>query len=230
MLSTGTVTMSLADIDALRDEIKNQKSTIKDLEQELTQVKADKRIVKLTKTEYLPAPIKLEMRALSTEILHYIARSRYSATPGGSLQYEIENLINNHIHRVKVMWPAASEESKEKTEYVNFEDVQEELRKEAENRMSAELAKLRHQVNTQTQKLTALEEKHKDEMIAFQTKQTKEANAYLEEIESWKKKYEDLLHERDTRTHQEKLEAEIKELKEQLEKERNKSWFKKLAG
>ena len=235
MLTTGTVTMSLADVDALRTEIATHKDKVASLEKELQEVKADKRIVKITNSETIRTTIN------GREAAEYIADSLFRT---GKYAYDrrtdyLRKEIEYALHmfrRTEKVPPSYTTDCVEdfyktgKVEYINFEDVQAELRKQAEDAVSAELGSLKHQVSTNTQKMIELKKKHQDQIDRL-TEEWMEKERQLQlELAEERKKYDDLLHERDTRTKEEQLLQEIKDLKYELEKERKRSWLDKLAG
>lgn len=222
----GTVTLSLAEVDKLRADIEKHKQKADSLEKELTQVKADKRVVKITKYEdnWFSQP-QVDVKHMVAGIMNAAYRGRST----GINAYEIERVIYDHL-RLNTPRPYNAAGSTSKTEYVNFEDVRAELRKEAEDTVASELGLLRQEVSSHVQKIASLKEQHRDKMVALKEQHEKNIQEYEQQILELEKKYDDLLNDKDTRTREQQLVAQIEELEKKLEKEKEKSWLSKLTG
>lgn len=234
MLTTGTVTMSLADVDKLRSEIETHKNKVASLEKELQEVKADKRIVKITNSETIRTTVDIPKAA--RYILEGLTRNgKYGYDQRTDFVYrEIEYALSvcRTTEKVPITYHHSVNDpyKSERIEYINFEDVQAELRKQAEDAVSAELGSLKHQVSVHTQKVTELEKKHQDKLRKVIDDWMKKEKQLQLELAEERKKYDDLLHERETRTREEQLLKQLEDLKYELEKERKRSWLDKLAG
>ena len=214
-MTTGTVSLSLADVDQLRDTIKNGENKIKELEVLLVEIKADKRVVRVTSYDTSINPKDWPF-SIDTQKLQYIAKS-YGGNRVGAIK---ECITFEPIHM----------KSQDKIEYINFEDVKSELREKLDKEYNEEIGQLRQKEKQQHQKIAELKAQFEEEGVQEQQLFEKERKQFRELIAEWEKKYTDLKEDRDTRTEIEKLEAKIEEYRKMLIEEQKKSWWEKLLG
>jgi len=216
-MTTGTVSLSLADVDQLRDSIKNGETKIKELEGLLAEVKADKRVMKVTNNSCKINPRDLPY-SIDVQKLEWLMRNGRSGN-----KFEL-------IKECVTFLPMNIKDQEPKTEYVNFEDVKGQIREELDKQYNEEIGELRQKEKQQIQKIAELKAQFEEEGVQEQQLFEKERKQFREAIAEWEKKYTDLRDDRDTRTEIQKLEDKINEYKELLIQEQKKSWFQKLLG
>jgi hypothetical protein len=243
-MTPGTVTLSLADVDKLRDDIKEGKRIEEELKKELADTKADKRIVKVTissKNDIVAPPVSIDnfkLRSFVQDVVRDVANySRYSSGISTS-SIEIERYAYQLHKCVNVVY-RASIETQEKIEYINLSDVEEEIKKKAELEVADELGQLRVSTRKAEEKLAEERAENYDKIAAIKKESEKQINGFKEEyyaerdelnkvINEWEKKYTDLKEDRNTRTEIQKLVDKIKELETSLETESAKKWYHKI--
>lgn len=219
------VTMDLNELDKLRSDLKELQLSAKEKEKEIEQIKADKRIVRITR-KFVP---KKKNNAYDMWACGHIN------SVNANIRYRIEkllrnssmttsNYIENIIDIVKHNLP--KEETKEQltTEYINFDDVIGDIRKNVEQSFVKEIAELRSNNNQQFLKLNDVENKHNEEIIKLNEFHIKDLELKDSKYNSLLKEYNDFKEEKDMRT----LEQKIKDLEEELAKEKAKKWYQKF--
>jgi cell division protein FtsL len=281
-MTPGTVILSLTDVEKLKKDIADRDKTIKkkdekiaEKEKELVELEADKRIIEITKEVDVSPSINIYLKeGVGNHVMTVLRTARDTARfRHDAFDNEIAQAIKPYIkvdtteknayhdwawhqattHRVIAQLGGSKSEAKQTGKvFINFEDVQRELREAAEAKVAEELGDLRAKTANQQEKIAKLQEKQRQEIDQLTDKHTEETNAlhkqyglqikelneahkeHVEELEAslaeWKEKYDDLKFDRDTRTTEQRLLDRINELKIALEEERKKSWFKKLLG
>ena len=257
-ISTGTVQLSLADVDNLRDQIKQAQAEKKELEEQLVQVKADKRVVKQYITQYPSYTPYLSLR-FDENVIFSLTHSLYNNwwRRGSAIyphSYESREFLSRIAESVTSGGPSLSHalynEPKERTEYINFDDVKIELRDNINKEVAAEVEQLKGEITSLTKKIARLEVQHKEaiddinetnaKVVSGMEKTHSEAliemrSNYDETISNMEKayeeldtKYEDLLHERETKSKEKAMQDKVENLIRLLNEERAKPWYKKL--
>jgi hypothetical protein len=219
----GTVQMSLADVDKLRQEVKEANEAQKKAENELVEVKADKRIVKVTKSGKAGA---IDYDIDTHRIVKVIDRYRdYSNEYHRHYGIDsMESLIKQCIS-VKT---TSSRNEKEKIEFVNFDDVKQEIRKELDEQYSEEIGVLRAFKKDTDRKIAELKQAQIDEIATVQKEHEEELDNYDVRYEALQKEYRELETGRKELSKVEALQETIKDLRDQLDKERNKRWYRRI--
>lgn len=207
-----TVTMDIAELDKLRQELKDLTKEKNTLEKEIADVKADKRVI----LKYKP-----------------INKSDLLATfDYGKLMYYEKNRMHYGGSRDEILIDCIDVSSivklNEKPEFVNFEDVKEELRKILEQEFAEELADLKHTKKTLHEKIKEKELEHIDLRDKLLKEHRDEEELLRQEIDDLVKKYKQLEEGKKELTRIEELEKQYAELLVNFEKEKLKSWWKKL--
>lgn len=124
-------------------------------------------------------------------------------------------------------------------EYINFDDVQRELREKAEASVAKELGELREKFMNSNAEVARLNSEYQESLKDQRKKYQKEKEEIIEKhkeiIEQLDKaymqvkdEYDDLKNDKDMRTTEEKLNREIEDLKSELYTLNNKSWIQRL--
>jgi flagellar capping protein FliD len=226
---TGTVSLSLADVDKMRQDIANAQAAQKKAEAELAEVKADRRTVLIERIKPLTERcLRVTLpewnvgelgKAVSSARHHLndfciISHNRYKSNG-----IDITRYVDVDLHEDKVQ---------EKVSYINFGDVEQQIRKKLEQDVADEVAKLKAEAKHHTEKLADAEEKWQRENIDLQKEYEKQKQKFKEQIEEWVKKYNELETGKKEQTRIEELLEQIKKLEEQLNKEKAKRWYQKF--
>jgi chemotaxis protein histidine kinase CheA len=219
--------MSLSDIDKMRDDTKKKEEIIKTLKAELAKEKADRRIVKITKN--YPTSNNVVYDIIS-KVRSLLKSNLYKLGIDAKSMYKFEGRLDQllYSYSINLYTPTGTDVINEVKEYINFEDVQADIRQQAEDAVSQEIGTLKYKVSTQVQKLAELSKEYEDEIIARTKNHHSEIESYESRIQDLQNKYDDLLNERETKTREKQLEEKIKDLEEKLQKETSKSWISKL--
>lgn len=242
------VEMDLQELKALENQIKeaeealrNKDKELNDKEKALIELESNKRILK--KTEYKSGIEEHEIVLRNSKEFSY------------DTGYQLLNKLTNHIvsklfsgkygdvsgkaekikeslsgFRFKLAFN--NQEFPTTTEYINFEDVQRELREAAEKSVAEELGQLRVRTRDLEARIESVRIQEREES---ERKLNNLDKRYKEEIEKIneaymqvKDEYDDLKEDRDTRTTEEKLNSRIEELENKLYEAENKPWYIKL--
>lgn len=213
---------------------------VKELEKKIIEVRADKRIIK---QRVFPETARIaefrfdEMNCQSIvdrvynnvesamwEINHSTTRKAYNSRHANPLRYAIENaIIGVRVAVACDTIPAITKENtKEEIEYINFEDVQRDLREEAMKSVAEELGELREKAKRQEAEKAQIREKEREirnQMIIDHEREVRgmvdECNERLRARDEDIKKLNDLLADKDIRSDAERLSHEINFLKEE---------------
>ncbi len=170
-MTTGTVSLSLADVDQLRDSIKNGEAKIKELEGLLTEVRADKRVMKVTtydgKINVRDIPFSVDTNRLGAMI----------GRRGSDLWH-----LASELKRCVEFHPFHMQDQEPKTEYVNFEDVKGQLREELDKQYNEEIGELRQREKQQIQKIAELKAQFEEESVQDQQTFEKERKQFKDII------------------------------------------------
>jgi hypothetical protein len=210
----GTVTMSLADIDKLRNDVKEAQNQLKTVEKEKEEIKAEKRVLKITITKHYSQSNKY----LIEEFIRYAsAEHRFD-----SLQYVKDSFFARHFRYYNNFGYDSAKNAEDKTEeYINFDDAISDLRKDVEYKVFTELETLRKAEQTYSLKYETLKEQYNSDIVAF----IKEHNDRYCKL---MKEYTDLKEDKDTRKTEEILKEKIAKLEKDLSEEKAKKWYHKL--
>lgn len=235
---TGTVNMSLADVDKLRNDLKSAELALKAKEEELVQVKADKRTVyvekirPLNKNEITITIPNYKINNFIKEYQEYYQRQHRSHY--FSADFNEDTIMNNYLD-FKTSHGLVSE----KTSYINFDDVQNDLRKKIEEEINNELGILRQKVTTFQQQLAEVNETHNNTLHKIDVETTKLVQSLKDEISErikvcddldaeWRKKYAELETSKKELTMIEELTEKVVKLEEELKAEKSKKWYQKF--
>jgi hypothetical protein len=208
------VTMDIAELDKLRDEIKDKSAKLDKLNEELINVKADKRVIKMLKP-FSKADLNISVDAYS------IYKAVQSGRNFGSLSgnsYESYVTIHPLIDLDKIV------------EFVNFDDVKQELRQKLETDYANEIAELKIAKKNCDVRI-AEKQKEIDEIVRIAKRDLEEKDKVHQEIIlGWEKKYKELEEGKKELSRIEELQEAVKSLTNMLIKEQSKTWWDKLRG
>lgn len=203
------VKMDLAELDKMRQEIKDKTEKVKELEKLNTEIKVDKRVVVKRRP-----PTKNDFTySIDTYRAEHMRRGGRSTEEILKQCIEIHPLINLQGTS---------------TEFINFEDVKIELRKSLDEEYKTELADLRHTKKMLDERLAQKDRDNtesKSSLIKEYEEHLKIKDGALKE---WENKYKELETGKKELSKIEELEQEIKRLNEDLVKEQNKPWWRKI--
>jgi hypothetical protein len=248
------VDISLEALDKIRDDLKEAKGiivekdkVIKEKDEEIIKVIADKRTLKTTITK--SPKIRLSEPDLSglaskysQEMLRIIsssksshemeARMRYhnsggdyyslpSDVGGGHVLYQYMLSLAKEVNNTNL---ALGLNEETKTEYVNFDDVLSQIRTEVEGKLSEEL-------NTQRARIASLSTELGDAEIKKNQAIKKVEDDFIlikeglnKSYEALQSQYDNLLADKETKT----LQEQIITLEAELKAEKNKKWYQKI--
>jgi len=238
MTTDGTVTMSLAQVDQLRDEIKSKGVTIDTLKKEIEEVKADKRTVEVTVYEPVyPQPTGVKYSQMLKNIQSYMEaenRNQFGYDYNYQLHKE-ENLAQQLYKFFSFSRPFEfgipdPHKKENKINYRNFEDVKLELREVLDKEYNVEIGRLKAEEKDYTRKIEEYRQACDNTISSFKNEFHEKEENIKNEIKIWEEKYEALLSDKDTRSTIQKLEDELEELKKQLVEEKSKPWWKKIVN
>lgn len=217
------VKMDLAELEAIKQSVVDEKAKVQEqikkyqeLEKEVIGIKADKRVVKITKTVNATIPSGT-IRNAASEALHR-AQSFYSGIHDRLMSFE-DNFIS--LFESKLRSGIGTWHAPDVTEFVNFDDVREVLRQELEKQFGDELASLRTDKRNSNITLAELTKKYTNELDSL----NKDHTAIVVKMQQ---EYEDLKNDKDTRATEIKLQEQIDKLTEELKAEKAKKWYQKL--
>lgn len=246
------VKMDLAELEQLKEALKfaNSKIDEKDLiikgkDEEIVQVKADKRTLKTTIrekkpfnydlsrnikiVEYANAAVQyfsLQMRGRNNSEYHYIDRSTTGIYSSSEKAYDY--LYNLFAKIINESDKSNLIQIEEKTEYINFDDVLVQIRNEAEKKVSNEILKLKTSLNDLQNQLNNAEidkqnsiKTIKDTCDNIYNEYFKKSNDDYNELFT---KFNDLKNDKETLT----LQEQISKLQDSLAKEKAKKWYQKI--
>lgn len=224
------VEMDLAELDLLRQQKTEALAQVKEAEvkysklsEEVALVKADKRVIKIIKEKN--SSISLNKSELAREINLVLNFYRLNNDYAHSSKQPIRNIVDTIVDTVydSLNKNKINNIENSSTEFVNFEDVKELLRKELDKQLTDELGQLRTRLNKAN---TDLAEKES----TYDIKLKEVEKRYLIEIKDRDQTIEYLKNDKDLRSLEEKLNEQIKELEEKLKTEQSKKWWQKLIG
>jgi hypothetical protein len=247
------VKMDLAELKKIEDEVVIQKANVAKKEKEivdlkltLKEVESNKRIVSKTIINVRDSASEIYINVgrlardisetckerphsskadpisvISKAIKENIGRSTVSKDYRlfGDFQSEIVTLHNHSISDGTV---------EEKVEYINFEDVQKELRQKAESDVAKELGTLRDKSQEMEARIAQIRAANKEATSTIEKNFEIEKKLLKDQISLGESKYKDLQEDKDTRATEIKLQEKIDKLVYELQKERSRSWWSKL--
>lgn len=215
------VTMSLAELDKLRENIKALKAEKQDLNKKIVEIEADKRIIKITTNKVSHRLSESRLRDAVRECFSYSARPSSSDMT--------TRIMHNYTYGTKLSWPSNEDEDRytEHKEFINLDDVQQELRKDLENKLNEELSELRRAKNETARTITDLKASYKKNEENLKKEFQEQRELANQEIINLKKRYADLKDDKDTRKKEQILEEKITQLTKELVLAKKK-WYKKV--
>lgn len=229
----GQVTMDLSELDKLRkdrqDAINEKEAKIEEiqkLKQEIVSVKSDKRTIRVTEyfenNHYETSDLRNYSSNIAQALLHNSRLSHYVSYS------EIEDSVKYALRGVCYSTPTLKRE--EKVDFINFEDVKDMLCKELEKKYQSELVELRNLK-------TNYEKKIKEESIANEEKINELNKGHVKRVKELTEKQIQLekdldaaVNDKDTRKREKILSDKIDELKKEIEKQKNKGFFRRLLN
>jgi len=217
-LVTGTVTLSLAEVDNLRNQITEKEAKVTELTKELQEVRSDKRMMKLTeyvglkKEDYL---IKIDEYGIRHAINNYRAK--------------LDPFNNTTLDRFITVIPSPSIKERQ-IEFVNFDDVKIEIRNQIEKNYENEILSLKTEVRKLTERLHDLTNSNTSEINSLIRK-------HDEEVKKLTNKITELETGKIEQTEIEELQGKLHRVTEHLLKtlqdlsiEKGKKWYHKLLN
>lgn len=230
-----TVSMDIAELDKLRASIETEKQNvlnkeqqIKNLEKEIFEVQAEKRVIKITEvpqTVTLGIPYSVhtnhsDLRMIESFISRIVLLNKN----------DYYNQFNSgyNVKQFNICLGTGGT----KRELVNFEDIKEELRKQAEKDVTVELVELRRAKKLADEKLEEVKQEYEKE-LEKRDKDYKEViveygKQHLKEVEDLQEKLEEAVTGKKKQTEIELLQAKILQLGTDLQREKEKKWYHKL--
>jgi hypothetical protein len=235
---TGTVNMSLADVDKLRSDLKEAQDSYKKAQDELVKVHADKRTVRVK--EYIHPNVlqyELDVYRIKEVVMSYAMRERgrYGLSHFDDVR-SLEGSLRNCIHiKAHVMGSLPDKE----VSYENFDDVKQELRNELDAEYQNEVGRLRvenaqHQrtlaeaKTEHTKELDRAKKYYDEEIERINNLNTQETTRLNKVIEEKDRLYKELETGKKELTKIEELTEALKKLQEELDKEKSKKWYQKF--
>jgi hypothetical protein len=225
------VEMDLAELDKIRQnlieakaEIVLKEGIIKEKDEEIVKVQADKRTIKTTIYEYPKSYIHnysnyndIAMDIVGNVAMYTSGRSVYNSGNKLAGEYVLGKLMS--LNQTLI-----GQESKTKTEYVNFDDVLVQIRDEAEKKVLDDLNQKKYQIAQLTEKLGDAKT-DKQQALDSQDKLHKaDIKVKNEEMETLVQELMDLKENKERIS----LEDKVLRLEKALEVETNKKWYNKI--
>jgi hypothetical protein len=241
----GQVTMDLSELDKIREDLKKANSTIadkdlviKEKDEEIVKVKADKRTIRITEKLQKRPPSAFEFQMAdftgrrgygsmieeaASNIYHSIRRNMHERSNGWVMQeisVVLEKLMRSNVEKEKL-------EVVTSTEYVNFDDVLAEINTKVEQRVASEIDGYKRQLSALNDTVTHAqinEEKAKRDLMDKYEEQIKKlTETFNKDYKKLQEDFEAFRTDKDTRT----LEQKVKDLERELEIERNRKWYQR---
>lgn len=230
-----TVTMDIAELDKMRksvedskQEVKDKQEEIKKLEKNLYEVENDKRIVKITT---MPSFLELVFNCpthdsrLAHELEAAISSIRINKPSPNGLGYEFHmtNFHNSRHRTVRVACP-----QQETRELLNFDDVKQELRQNAEKEVSDEITSLRGEAKKTDEKIADITYHFREKQKDTEKSYIKTITSQDKEISALKESLDDAIAGRKRQDEIDELNKKVTELEIALMKEKKKTWYQKI--
>jgi uncharacterized coiled-coil DUF342 family protein len=227
-MTNGTVTMSLADVDNLRNNIKEKEQKVSELEKQVQEIKAEKRVLKITNET-----VKYES---ALNIIDNVARRNMYDGIYGDMYKDVLSRIKSEIYTYEFGYSTSikpvSNNTTTKEEYLNFEDVKEELRSkiksEVESGVYAELGELRifrQNILKEQETYKAKVIKEKEELIS---KHREEIDSFNKQIDKLNQDYYNLEHDKKEKKVEEELREELRKICNELFEFKKLPWYKRI--
>ena len=166
-MTDGTVTMSLAQVDQLRDEIKSKGVTIDSLKKEIEEVKADKRIVEVTKYKSVIAtPTRVDYESINSIIVNYKTNTM-GMSAFGDYHYDehLKASLAKELYK-RFSFDTYKPVQQDDISYRNFEDVKLELREVLDKEYNAEIGRLKAEEKDYIRKLEESRQKFENDLTS----------------------------------------------------------------
>lgn len=218
MLTTGTVSLSLAEVDKLRDTIKEKENLSEQLSKEIEKLKADSKQVLITEQELCCGFNEWEVG----QVL-----SRYSNRHFHSPHYKYasEDIVRDLLG---AMIPGIHKDKK--VYFKNLDDVQKEIRDKLELEYQEELRQAKANVRDLNDKIKEVRDEEQKKSIGIQKELQNQLSDKNEVIDLQDKKYRELVKGKRELSRIEELEAEVQRLYKLYQEERDKKWYHKLKS
>lgn len=243
----GQVTMDLAELDKIREDLKiansvilEKEAVIKQKDEEIVKITADKRTVRIVEKIVDSSSVKFDHLSTSNvsnanfvnpdlyELYNNIMRRAksfgYSKDLAIRISEEIIFLVKKYVNSDNNVFKPKTVST---TEYINFEDVVSELTEKAESKVAVEIDGYKKTIASLQDKITNFqiaEEKAKKTLIeSYEERLDDLSTTYKKEYDALEKAFTDLKEDRDTRT----LHQQIEDLKKELEVYKNLKWYQR---
>lgn len=230
-MTTGTVTMSLADIDKLRNDVLSAQQAEKELNKRIVEIEADKRVVKTTvysgdKNNFRIHVDTYNMYSYLGSITEESFAHRHIGTLTPYKGYTKNRFAEDSIMRRFIdIIPINNEVKKE---FVNFDDVKLELRQEIEKQFQDEIGTLRSDKRAFEIKLAETKEDNQKESVRLQKKHQEDIEYRVNQLSECEKRYKELEEGKKELSKIEELQKQLDDLNKLYYEERTKPWYKKL--
>lgn len=201
------VTMDITELDSLRQRLKDGEAELKKLNEEIANVKSDKRVVERIE---IPTIDQITFTLDENQINYDRQKSR-------SMDFSLKKYINN----IRLV-------GKPRTQFINFEDVKKELKDAMELEYSTELAELRTSKRNLDGRVAEKDVEIREEKNKYVKHIETLKKEHSEIIVEWQKKYKELKTGKEELSRIEELEKDVRKFSELYCKEKQKSWWTKL--
>jgi len=222
MKVSGTVTLTIDELDGLRGSISDEKAKVRGLEEKVKQLEADQLQVRVTvavRNHYVEDVKVVDYEATA-------AQQRLWNSNMGAGSYERSHMYDRYPDQVYTYQSVMKEKMVEKIEYVHFDDVLGDLKAKAESDVIDQITSLKNEV-------TRLKNSISDKEADYYTKLTSNNKVKDHEIDALKITHEKeikLLVNEIKRLKDEEIESTkdnlIKELHKEIAILKSKPWYK----
>lgn len=223
------VTMDIAELDKLRESIKEKDSRLLELHTTLNDVKADKRVVikkvYASLTEYNHY-FSLDVTGIVRTVSNFINGHNRGFVDSGLYNHSIEDSLKRFVKLGRSI-PVDEGHS---IEYTNFDDVKAELSAKLEKEYSNELGELRHIKNTLNEKIAQLIAENQDRIAALNKENDAKIASWTDAYDALTKRYQDLVEGKEELSKIETLEKTLEEANTKISKLMNRNWFQRLLN
>jgi len=216
MLTTGTVSLSLADVDALRDKIKEKEPLIKEKDSQIEKLKAESKQVLIVEEQSCYGFNEWDLNRVLMQYTHHTF-GRGSTYPATS------NLSRDLLGCLVPGKPYRKQEY-----FKNLDDVQKDIRDKLELEYQEEIRVAKAEARRVSDRVKEVQEGLEKEFKESQKLYLDKIEGLQDKIKEWEKSYKELEEGKKELSKIEELEEKIVGLCKELAIEKSKKWYEKL--
>lgn len=232
MLTTGTVQLSLADVDKLRDQIKKAEDEVKQKNAEIEQLKSKQREVLIKEVQIADNGLQIDAHGIGRDLrsINHLNKEFWGSSFYNAYEDQIIRIVSQRVS-------ARTKEVERKVYYKNLDDIQSELRLKIEAEYEERIRDMSSKVRGCDDTIREIKDK---EMLRYKDLQKKMEDVITDKnklIEQLMKQIQEL----ETGIREKKETERLKEdlefwnfafsyINNKIHQLKEKSWIKKLFG